>query len=245
MLPFGPDGNKSVQRHILMPTSRVSSVYWKEVRAEATRQIRADFHSRLRVSLTIATLAFLIACAVLHLVHVTIPITVIVGFGAAISANLIYLAWQWCSHLITIPVERDASQLSTIAEKDQQIARSEAPISPIFRGQLRELQVLSARDTPPNHMLVSAVIIVRYLGDASNMSVHQARLWLRGHDDPSKTLAGPWTIEGRFMRPTRVEFRFVSIAPEIQKARAMNTQWKFSFKDHLDKEYESDIFPPI
>ncbi len=114
-------------------------MYWKDIRQEARTRTWNEFQSRLRTSLTLSALALFVACAALLLMNVTIPITLVVGFGAAVIANLMYLGGRWCNQLVKIPVERHERQKEIIEEKDQKIAELSPTVRPYSELQLTKL----------------------------------------------------------------------------------------------------------
>jgi hypothetical protein len=115
-------------------------VYWKEVRAEARTKTRAEFRSRTRITIALSILGFALSCIALAVMGVPIPITLFVGLAAAIGANLIYSFWQWCSHMIAIPSERDLARLKTIEERDKEIARLRVPSPELIRIKFKDVK---------------------------------------------------------------------------------------------------------
>jgi hypothetical protein len=96
-----------------------------------------------RISLSFASaLAFVLAFTALLLMQITIPITLIVGFGAALSANLMYLAGQWCNQLIKIPAEKHKAQDRSIRERDEKIAELTKPPTDVSYSQLQRATLL-------------------------------------------------------------------------------------------------------
>jgi hypothetical protein len=114
-------------------------VYWKEVRAEAYTKTRAEFLSSTGRTIIIAIIGFVLVSATLSIMHLTIPITVIVGVGAAIGANLVYLFGQWCSQLVAIPALKHKAQEQIIREKDKKIAELSPAVRPYSELQLTKL----------------------------------------------------------------------------------------------------------
>ncbi len=154
-------------------------MYWKEIRQEAVTRTWNEFHSRLRVSITISALAFLLACAALLLMHTNIPITLIVGFGAALSANLIYLGWQWCNQFVKIPVEKHEAQEKVIQEKDKKIAELTPTDRPYSELQLTKLLRLQQEGRP---------LLERHISPNQSRAYQEVETWIQKHREWRKEI---------------------------------------------------------
>jgi hypothetical protein len=219
-------------------------VYWKEVRKEAWTRTRNEFHSRVRTSIVLSALGFLVACITLHLMGITIPITLIVGFGAALSANLIYLAAKWCAHTIQIPAQQHQAQLSAISERDRQIAElTRGPRSP-FRAQILELSMDVSNYNEPDRLAFFFLAEIRNLS-GPDTSIHNFQLCFIDNGqviESSANLINRPLTRGQIHRE-----RFPAIFDRMGRERAARalatgSQWKVLFMDIHDGKHESEIF---
>jgi hypothetical protein len=150
-------------------------VYWKEIRLEAW--MRAKSEQRPIISIARIVVAALIAITVLCVMRVTIPITVIVTAGSAITTFLLFLFYDWCRHVVAIPPKRHVLQKETIADQERQIAKLTAEkvsIGGYSQAQLTKLKRL--RDAGNELFKVSISV------NAPNPR-NQRDKWLKQHDD--------------------------------------------------------------
>ena len=178
------------------------------------------------------------------MLHVTIPITLVVGFFSAIAANLLYMAWQWRTYVLAIPEERHSHQALQIVAHEKRIAELTAPRPIHFRAFIQGLTFTSMtyQITAGQPLSVGVVLHVRYFGD-DEMSVHSVRLHL---EQPfvatSNIFQGPRPLTGRVW-VERIGFTFASVVQDqARNAQLPGSRWKFTFQDVYDNEYESEIF---
>ena len=161
--------------------------------------------------------------------------------------GILSIAWPYLAliglyaliEIVRAPLELDRERECTIAKYAKRFEHT-------FLGEITSLRLENPdnrRIDPPGRLSVSVTVSIRYLGEDTNMSVHSLQLWLVGCDRGSDINPRPWPIQGRFMEPRRFDFVFPSLPPsEIARARTAGSEWKVSFKDHLNSEYDSEIF---
>lgn len=217
-------------------------VYWKEVRTEAWTKTRAEFWARTRITILLSILGFALSCIALAIMGVPIPITVFVGFAAAVGANVIYLLGQWCTHLVAIPPEKDAARLKTIEERDATIAAFQASRPDPIRI---ELTYVEFAVSTPTTSVVHINVTIRNSGRETTLEWPRLRSVLYG--DIARCLVSQIDEHAGIIeigeRKKKTGFSTFKINSPIEQVRLPDNKWWVEFTDIEGRTYKADVPP--
>jgi hypothetical protein len=206
--------------------------YWRQIFRRAFAETRKAIGSMF-VKLAPAILVPLLLWQEFGMGSVTslagiVPIAVCLleAYGMVFAA--IY-GWKVIEAIPTLLHERDAA-----------IADLKPPSVPAFRAVIEQMNVSASNYDSANHILkIWALVQVRTLSSPPAMNIHSMQLWFLS-DPPhsSRTVGVPRRFDGSVLR-RQEEFILDEISfDQAEKATLPGSNWKLTFKDVHDKEYE-------
>jgi hypothetical protein len=220
-------------------------VYWKEVHREAWRRTRQSGFlewKRLSTAVVLPVMSGLIQWRA----GVSVPINIIVNLGSGLFLYTVLIFIERYLHIRAVVVERDDYRAQAIADRDRRISELVAAGPAGLRALILEVRMDQSNYSEDSSMLAFTALAEFRNPNGPDTSIHGLRLWFldneegQSHSAPipiARTLAN-----GQIWRE-RLTVTFHPIDKgTAQRALAVGSEWKLTFMDIHDKQYESEVF---
>ncbi len=216
-------------------------MYWKEVRSESWTRTRNGLGSGYRrlTSIALPIAAFILSCGVLHAMNITVPVTLVVGVGSALTVYLLFVFGEWCYHLVKIPPERE-QLLHT------ELIKLRTPPPELIRVVFKDVRFLPS-DQEQNVSVVNMNVEIHNGGPATTL--REWRLLSKVYPDVAIlmhiNIGDRWRPELQVVEigERKVESGSISfrIKSGIDHARYGGNEWRLEFFDVTGQVYN----PPV